>query len=55
MENMDTIQFRKRINERRLDGQPLRDDEINFITNQSTDLAGSPGMSLQSPDLFRRC
>lgn len=55
MENMDTIQFRQRINERRLDGQPLRDDEINFITNQSTDLAGSPGMSLQSPDFFRRC
>ncbi|ODM20224.1 hypothetical protein SI65_03277 [Aspergillus cristatus] len=42
MENMDTIQFRHRINARRRDGQPLRDDEINFITSQSTDLAGSP-------------
>jgi len=47
MENMDTIQFRHRINARRRDGQPLRDDEINFITSQSTDLAGSPGMSLE--------
>jgi len=46
MENMDTIHFRQRINARRRDGQPLRDDEINFITNQSIDLAGSPGMFL---------
>lgn len=41
MDNVDTLQFRERINQRRNEGRPLTDDEIQCITNESTDLAGA--------------
>ena len=35
---MSTLQFRHRIDQRRQEGKPLTEDEINYITNEITDL-----------------
>lgn len=35
---MSTLQFRHRIDQRRQEGKPLTEDEINYITNESADL-----------------
>jgi hypothetical protein len=39
LENMDTLRFRERIHRRRQHSQPLTDEEITYITQQSAELA----------------
>lgn len=39
MAAMSTLQFRHRIDQRRQEGKPLTEEEINFITNESADRA----------------
>jgi hypothetical protein len=41
-ENMDTLQFGNRMNERARRGERLSDEEIEFITNKSAELAKAP-------------
>lgn len=46
---MDTLMFRKRIQERAQQGERLTDDEIGFITRGSEELEGAtPGSSSSS-------
>ncbi|XHG03837.1 hypothetical protein AWENTII_007125 [Aspergillus wentii] len=40
-DNMNSLKFRDRIHQRRREGQPLTEDEIMFITNESAELAGA--------------
>lgn len=39
VENMDTLRFRERVHQRRRHSQPLTDEEITYITQQSAELA----------------
>ncbi|KAH2573437.1 hypothetical protein KXV70_009264 [Aspergillus fumigatus] len=39
LENMDTLRFRERVHQRRRHSQPLTDEEITYITQQSAELA----------------
>lgn len=39
---MDTLQFGNRLNERARRGERLSDEEIEFITNKSAEMANAP-------------
>jgi phage-related minor tail protein len=39
LENMDTLRFRERVHQRRRHSQPLTEEEITYITQQSAELA----------------
>ncbi|RHZ47484.1 uncharacterized protein CDV56_101313 [Aspergillus thermomutatus] len=39
LEDMDTLRFRERVHQRRRHSQPLTDEEITYITQQSAELA----------------
>ncbi|CEJ56196.1 hypothetical protein PMG11_02413 [Penicillium brasilianum] len=42
LKNMDTLQFRNRLDKRARRGERLSDEEIEFITNKSAELADAP-------------
>ncbi|GIJ89107.1 hypothetical protein Asppvi_008036 [Aspergillus pseudoviridinutans] len=53
LENMDTLRFRERVHQRRRHSQPLTDEEITYITQQSAELADEALTDKVNPDQIR--
>ncbi|KAF4215135.1 hypothetical protein CNMCM8980_010672 [Aspergillus fumigatiaffinis] len=53
LENMDTLRFRERVHQRRRHSQPLTDEEITYITQQSETFRAKGTRDQVNPDQIR--